>query len=184
MDPAAISFLVIQFYWGMGDSIHIRWSRLEAGDTDKLDRLFTLQTGLVPLPSDHECFQHVPGEKRHRNYPLAREAEREVDGKLYPYLNLPQLRVLPAGSVRSYVVVHYLRDQDERVARVHRFEAPGASVPFADREFPIFHVVPLDLVRKIVRQYVSTCTLPDGSSVGYGLTWVPWRGPAIGWGGF
>jgi hypothetical protein len=185
MDPAATSFLVCQFYLGMGDSVHLRWSRLEAGDTDRLDRLLTMQTGLVPLPSEHDCFKHVPNEKHYSDYLAAWEAERDIDGKLYPYLELPQLRVLPAGvSVRGAVVVHYLGERDERVARIHRFEAPGATVPFAGREFPIFHVLSPDLVGKIARHYVTTCTVPDGSIIGSGLAWVPWHEGTIGWGGY
>jgi hypothetical protein len=188
MDSAVTSFLVCQFYLGMGDSVHLRWSRLEAADTDRLDRLFTMhtETGLVPLASDDDCFQHVPGDKHYQNYRAAWDAEREIDGKLYPYLDLPQLRVLPAGGAvkGGKVVVHYFGARDERVAKIHRFEAPGATVPFAGREFPIFHVLSPDLVGKIARHYVTTCTVPDGSIVGSGLAWVPWRDGTIGWGGF
>jgi hypothetical protein len=163
----------------------MKWSRREAGDTDRLDRLFTMPTGLIPLPSDHDCFRHVPDEWHNPN-PAERAVERELDGKLYPYLDLPQLRVLPAGGAvkGGKVVVHCLGVRDERVARIHRFEAPGATVPFAGREFPIFHVLSPDLVGKIARHYLTTCTVPDGSIVGSGLVWVPWRDGTIGWGGF
>src|SRR5688572_29507591 len=68
MASAAISFLVCQFHLGLGDSIRYRWSRLEVGDTERLDRRFTTETVFVPLPRDHECFQHAPRDQRRLQY--------------------------------------------------------------------------------------------------------------------
>jgi hypothetical protein len=179
MDLAATSFLVFRSSGGW-DYARNEWSRLEIGDSSWVKRGFATPTGFVPLPRDHDCFQHIP-----ERYQRDLRASMQTDGKLFPYLSsAPHLRILPAaGSVKNgAVIVHYLGDRDERVARIHRFEAPGATVPFARFEIPIFHVLPPDLVKEIVSHYVQTCSVPDSSGRGIGLTWVPWRKGSIGWG--
>jgi hypothetical protein len=176
-DLTATSFLICEAYNWLGDTTRHRWWRREVGDTDGFNRHSQMMTAIIPLSRDHACFRHVP-----RDQDGSQPASVETDRELLPYLwSVPQLRILSAGGAvkNGAVVVHYLGEDHEYVAKIYRFEVPGASVPFQGRDFPIFHVLQPDLVRRIAHHYIATCDVPDDTSIGSQLTWVRWCGKAI-----
>jgi hypothetical protein len=165
--PTATSFLVFLDNRA-AERIPHDWSRVDFGDIEKLDRLFRPPMAIIPLRSDADCFQ--------QDFPTS----RETDNRLFKYLgSFPQLRILPGGDLT--VVVYRRAEGDDLLSKIHRFEAPGAAIPFGGDEMPRFHALPRDLARKIARYYVCTCSVPLGESVGLGLTWTRWRSFSETW---